>query len=125
MTTLDDSLNLRPTGVLGRWEHPRLLALLFILALGSSVNAVVNGDLPNSDLWKGGTLLGEEAAAVGGVGAFGPGGESWEQAKACGRIEQIVHTACGLKQHDHDAEGIRQCMAYEMKYTMWSAYGCG
>jgi hypothetical protein len=44
--------------------------------------------------------------------------------QACGRIEEIVHTACGYKQHDHDAAGIRQCVAYELKYTMWSAYGC-
>ena len=44
--------------------------------------------------------------------------------QACGRIEEIVHTACGYKQHDHDADGIRQCVAYELKYTMWSAYGC-
>lgn len=45
-------------------------------------------------------------------------------AGACQRIQAIVETACGYKQYDHDVGGIRQCVAYELKYTMWSAYGC-
>ncbi|WP_340118130.1 hypothetical protein [Pelagibius sp. 7325] len=63
---------------------------------------------------------GEVTLASSGAGATDAGVSH----QACGRIEEIVHTACGYKQHDHDAAGIRQCVAYELKYTMWSAYGC-
>ena len=42
----------------------------------------------------------------------------------CERMEYIVGTACALQQRDHDVEGTRQCVAQELKYTMWSAYGC-
>ena len=46
------------------------------------------------------------------------------RAKACARMTQIVQSACGLSQRDHDADGIQLCVAQELKYTMWSAYGC-
>ncbi|WP_193371277.1 hypothetical protein [Pelagibius marinus] len=122
MALLDNSFNARAAGLIGRWEqrweHPRLLALAFVLALGSSVNAMVSGGLLE-DPWKKVALFGEGTEVA---GAFGAG--NVDQAKACGRIHQIVETACGLKQYDHDSDGIRQCIAYERRYTMWSAYGC-
>ncbi len=126
MTTVDNSLNETPAGSGGRWQHPRLLAFLFVLAMGSSLNALVNGGLFGPAEWKGVALFGEEVAqgAAGEFGGFGPTSRGWDQAKACGRMHQIVETACGLKQRDRDAEGIRQCIAHELKYTMWSAYGC-
>lgn len=122
MTLLDNSFNARAAGLIGRWEqrweHPRLLALAFVLALGSSINALVN-DRVLEDPWKNVVLFGEGAEVA---DAFGAG--DWDHTKTCGRIQQIVETACGLKQHDHDLESIQQCIAYERKYTMWSAYGC-
>ncbi|MEO3429868.1 hypothetical protein AAFN88_13475 [Pelagibius sp. CAU 1746] len=122
MTLLDNSFHGRAAGIIGsweqRWKHPRLLALAFVLALGSSFNAVVNGDL-GPDSWKDAALLGAGTQVAGTLS-----GADWDRAKTCGRIQQIVETACGLKQYDHDPEGIRQCIAYERKYTLWSAYGC-
>lgn len=123
MATVDDSLNEQAARSSGRWQHPRLLAFLTVLALGSSVNAVVNGGLFGPDPWKGIDLFNEEAVSsqFGGLGVKGRG---WDQAKTCGRMYQIVETACGLEQRDHDADSIRRCIAHELKYTMWSAYGC-
>ncbi|GAB4238643.1 MAG: hypothetical protein Tsb0032_42950 [Kiloniellaceae bacterium] len=123
MTTVDDSLNEAPSAGGGRWQHPRLLAVLFVLALGSSINAVLSGGLFGSEPWKGVTLF-DETGVIGDFGVLGTEGRGWDQAKTCGRIHQIVETACGLKQRDHDVTDIRQCVAYELKYTMWSAYGC-
>lgn len=122
MTLLDNSFNARAAGLIGRWEqrweHPRLLALAFLLALGTSINAVVSGSLPE-DPWKNVAFFGEGTEVAGALGAG-----DWDHTKTCGRIQQIVETACGLKQYDHDPDGIQQCIAYERKYTMWSAYGC-
>lgn len=126
MTILDSSLTARAAGLYGRWEqrweYPRLLAVLFVLAFASSVSAVVSGGLGQGGAWKGTSLFGVGAESF---GTFSSADENWEQVKVCGRIHQIVETACGLKQYDHDAEGIRQCIGHELKYTMWSAYNCG
>lgn len=126
MTLLDSSLTARAAGLFGRWEqrweHPRLMAMLIVLALGTSLNAAVTGGgVLNEGSWKNVALFGAGADRL---EAFGTAAPNWQQAKTCGRIQQIVETACGLKQYDHDAEGIRQCVAYELKYTLWSAYGC-
>jgi hypothetical protein len=135
MTTLDGGETQQAAGLYGRWQqrwqYPRLLALLIVLAFASSVNAALNGgplnggplngELLNEGAWKSTALFG---AGTETLGAFGTAGANWQQTKTCARIHQIVETACGLKQYDHDPEGIRQCMAYELKYTMWSAYGC-
>ena len=95
------------------------LALPLFLALGLASGTAINMDL--SGEWMGrqdtGRLAAAEAQPVGLAG--GPAASG-----ACGRIQNIVETACGLRQYDHDSAGIRQCVAHELKYTMWSAYGC-
>ncbi|MGD1878231.1 MAG: hypothetical protein ACFB13_12110 [Kiloniellaceae bacterium] len=122
MVTIDDSLN--ETGAHRRqgWQPPRALALPVVLplllagalAIGVTVTAAVSGD------WLGGA-----AAASGEVPlASGTADPVQGMGPACARIQQIVQTACSLKQLDHDASGIHACIAYETKYTMWSAYGC-
>ncbi|GAB4370264.1 MAG: hypothetical protein Kow00114_30490 [Kiloniellaceae bacterium] len=96
---------------------PRSLPLLLAggLALGVLAAAVAGG-------W----LAGPADAALSGADEVVPasGEPAMVPAGACQRIQEIVETACGYKQYDHDAAGIRQCVAYELKYTMWSAYGC-
>ena len=48
----------------------------------------------------------------------------WHPQRACGRILQIVESACGYESADHDSEVYWACVTGELKYTMWSAYGC-
>jgi hypothetical protein len=94
------------------------LALPLFLALGLAIGTAINLGL--SGEWIGRQDTGRLAAAEAQAGlAGGP-----EGAQACGRIQNIVETACGLRQYDHDSDGIRQCVSYELKYTLWSAYGC-
>jgi hypothetical protein len=94
------------------------LALPLFLALGLATGTAINLGL--SGEWIGRQDTGRLAAAEAQVGlASGPAG-----VEACGRIQNIVETACGLRQHDHDRDGNRQCVSYELKYTRWSAYGC-
>src|SRR5690606_14036299 len=81
------------------------LFLVFGLALGTLVNLGLSGGAGRSPA---GTAVAAETAAP----------------AVCQRIEHIVGTACGLKQRDRDAYGIRHCVAQELKYTLWSAYGC-
>lgn len=123
MATVDNSLDGTVPKLGRRWQHPRLLLALGVLAAGLSANAAVNGGtLGRHVQWKGIELFDEAALATGGEPAEG---RSLDQTKACARIHSIVETACGLRQRDRDSEGLRLCMAYELKYTMWSAYGCG
>jgi hypothetical protein len=94
------------------------LALPLFLALGLATGTAINLGL--SGEWIGRQDTGRLSAAEAQVElASGPAG-----VEACGRIQNIVETACGLRQHDHDRDGIRQCVSYELKYTLWSAYGC-
>jgi len=92
------------------------------LAFGLSANALLNGGAFSDRLqWKGVELFDDAALhQAGGTGAGELG-----HAKACARMAQIVQSACGLRQRDHDADGIQLCVAQELKYTMWSAYDCG
>jgi len=112
----------RPWGQLrGVLTPPRALPLA--LAGGLAVAALVA-------VVAGGWFAAPADAALSGSGevtlASGDSGltASGVPVQACGRIAEIVHTACGYQQLDHDADGIRQCVAHELKYTMWSAYGC-
>lgn len=104
-----------------RWRAARWLALpvalpLFLvggLATGTLVNLGLSGiGIPGAE----GALLAPASAATTDAGM--PAG-------VCDRMAYIVNTACALQQRDHDVEGTRQCVARELKYTMWSAYGCG
>jgi len=123
MVTIDDSLHETAAGPASWWHRPRWLVLpvalpvflAFGLGVGTLVNLGLNGD------WVGREGSGRVAAAEldGGAPAAG-----MLPAQACGRIQYIVETACGLKQRDRLASGISQCVAQELKYTMWSAYGC-
>jgi len=109
----------RRLGARGALTQPRALALAGGLAV-----AVLGVGLSS------GWIAGQADAALSASDevTLASGGSGLARAgvplQACGRIEEIVHTACGYKQQDHDADGIRQCVAYELKYTMWSAYGC-
>lgn len=121
MVTLDNSLNVAGPGSFGRWQHPKLLLVLGVLALALTANSLIGGGAFSDRLqWKGVEFFDRTALAEAGGVAAGDLG----YAKACARMSQIVQTACGMQQRDHDAEGIRQCVAYELKYTMWDAYGC-
>jgi len=125
MVAVDQALTRMPRGAQGRWQHPRLLLLLTVVALGLSANAVLSGGsfgvgLPPEEAGQASEAEGpgySEVALVTPASA-----ENREQ--ACRRIEDIVQTACSLKQRDRDAAGIRLCTAHELKYTLWSAYGC-
>ncbi|MGF1628315.1 MAG: hypothetical protein ACFCUT_02490 [Kiloniellaceae bacterium] len=122
MVTIDDSLHETTAAASDWWRRPRWLVLplalpvflTFGLAVGTLVNLGLNGD------WVGRQGSGQLAAAeLDGGGATGMG-----PVEACGRMQYIVETACSLKQRDRDASDIRLCVAQELKYTMWSAYGC-
>jgi hypothetical protein len=123
MVTIDDSLHETATGPVLWWRRPRWLVLpvalpvflAFGLGVGTLVNLGLNGD------WLGREGSGRVAAAELGGGASVAG---TMPAQVCGRIQHIVQTACGLKQRDRLASDIGQCVSQELKYTMWSAYGC-
>jgi hypothetical protein len=125
MVTMDQKLNAAPKGWQGRWQHPRLLLLLGVLALGLSLNSAVTGGSLGNDLqWDGLSLFSRADAADGGPDVLAPAVQVSGQRQICGRMRYIVETSCGLRQLDHDAEGFRRCISRELKYTMWSAYGC-
>jgi hypothetical protein len=125
MVTLDSNLGETtlsggPLAAGGRWQHPKILLVLGLLAFGLSANALINGGAFSDRLqWKGVDLLEKTALLEDGAAATELG-----RAKACARMAQIVQSACGLSQRDHDTDGIQHCVAQELKYTMWSAYGC-
>ena len=122
MATVDSPLNQAARNLGRRWQHPRLLLLLAVLATGLSVNVAVNGGTLGKHVnWKGIEFFDEVALATSGEQADAL---SLNRAKVCGRIHSIVEAACGLRQRDRDAEGLRLCMAEELRYTMWSAYDC-
>jgi hypothetical protein len=125
MVAIDNALNKVPDGPQRRWQHPRLLLLLSVIAFGLSVNAVLSGGsfgigLPSEE----GRVAARAAAAGRSEVALAAPVAAGNLEQSCRRIENIVKSACGLRQRDRDAEGIRLCTAYELKYTLWSAYGC-
>lgn len=123
MVSIDDRLGetaaVVPRGAAPGWPRALPLALAGGLAIAALAVGISSGwfAAPADAALSG---AGEVTLASGGSGLTDAG----VPLQACGRIEEIVHTACGYKQYDHDAAGIRQCVAYELKYTMWSAYGC-
>lgn len=104
------------------WRRPRWLvlpvALPFFLVFGLAVGTLVNLGLTGAGLQGQGSglLTPARAATADHTAAVPP--------EACGQIQYIVDTACSLQQYDHDASEIRRCVARELKYTLWSAYGC-
>ena len=121
MVTIDNSLGETAGIDAGWWRHPRVLTASLALAGGLAVAAAVTVGL------SAGWFAGEKGAAYAAVSdEVTPASASVDGAppQACARMQQIVRTACGYRQHDHDPASIRQCIAYELKYTMWSAYGC-
>ena len=125
MAIADDKMNDAAVRWGGRWQHPRLLALLTVLAVGLSANALVNGGAFSTKAqWKGIALSDSVMFSLSGAPADGVEQRALARVKACGRIHSIVETACGFRQRGRDRDGMRRCMAYELKYTMWSAYGC-
>jgi len=136
MVSIDERLHETLAGVGGRWRPltrrlaPRRVALrrlaprwlvlpvalplflVFGLALGTLANLALTGGAGE----QAGLVAPASAAAAERDGLVPPG--------SCARMRQIVDTACSLKQRDHDAGDIRQCVAHELKYTLWSAYGC-
>jgi hypothetical protein len=127
MVSIDD----RPHEMLGTgsggawWRRPRWLvlpvALPLFLVFGLAVGILMNLALGEGMGQAGAGLLGSGRAAAAEAGDTALAGAP---AGVCERMQYIVDTACALKQRDHDAWGIRQCVAHELKYTMWSAYGC-
>jgi len=100
---------------LPRWLMLPVALPLFLVA-GLAVGILVNLGFNGGAGPEGGFLTPASAATADGAAVSPPG--------ACARMEYIVSTACALQQRDHDVEGARQCVAQELKYTMWSAYGC-
>src|SRR3546814_17038814 len=90
------------------------LPILVGRAVGTLINLALTGTLGGE---AGGGVLAPSAVAADHSALVAP--------EVCQRMHQIVDTACSLKQRDHDASEIRRCVAAELKYTMWSPYGCG
>lgn len=125
MVSIDERLH-ETLAAAGRWRPltrrlgPRWLvlpvALPLFLGLGLAVGILVNLALTGGTGERAGLVAPASAAAAERDGLVPPG--------TCTRMRRIVDTACSLKQRDRDAGDIRQCVAHELKYTMWSAYGC-
>ena len=121
MVSIDDRLHEALTGAGAWWRRPRWLVLpvtlpLF-LAFGLAVGTLINVALTGAGLGQGAGLLPTGSAAAADRSALVP-------PAVCERMQYIVSTACSLQQRDRDGSEIRQCIARERKYTMWSAYGC-
>lgn len=122
MVSIDDRLHEMPGSAAGGawWRRPRWLVLPLVLPLGLvsglALGILVDLALGGGSVGEGAGLLGSGPAAAAEAGGTATG--------VCERMQYIVDTACSLKQRDRDAWGIQQCVARELKYTMWSAYGC-
>lgn len=111
-------LTLAATGPGDWWRRPSWLvlpvALPLFLVFGLAVGTLVNLGLTGAGLQSQGSGFVQPASAA----------TAAVPLEACGQIQYIVDTACSLQQRDRDASEIRRCVARELKYTMWSAYGC-
>lgn len=124
MVSIDDRLHeaLAAAGTGSGWRPPRWLVLpvtlplflVFGLAVGTLINVGLTGE--GTGRQGAGLLAAGSAAAAEHTGVVPPA--------VCERMQHIVSTACGLQQRDRDASEIRHCIARELKYTLWSAYGC-
>jgi len=140
MVSIDDRLDETAAGVPGGavpvwarapWSRlrraltpPRVMSQAMPQAMPRAVPLALAGGLAIAVLAVGissGWFAAPADAALSGSGevTLASGGAALTDAgvplQACGRIEEVVHTACGYKQHDHDADGTRQCVASERK----------
>ncbi|NIA67089.1 hypothetical protein HBA54_00620 [Pelagibius litoralis] len=138
MVSADDRLQGIEARSLGRWGDPRLLLIVLVMVLGIAASGLLLAGRsdPSADAadWSLSQWLYDQGFRLipgdlpPGVGV--QGGERdleskpWHQHRVCGRILQIVETACGYEAADRDSEVYWACVAGELKYTMWSAYGC-
>jgi len=125
MVTLDDRLSEPSAGASGWWRRPLALgpSLVLPVALVGSLTVAAMAAWMTTG-WGAGESGSAQAAVDSGAMSLAAGPARSALPQACGRIHAIVETACGYKQHDHDAASIGACVTYELKYTMWSAYGC-
>lgn len=136
MVSTDDRLQGAEFRSLGQWGRPRLLlavlaAIVFLSAFAVFINS--GAERPDETGWSISQWLREEGlvSVVRGLGdgaaedgAAGLDSKPWHQHRVCERILQIVESACGYQSADRDSEVYWACVTGELKYTMWSAYGC-
>lgn len=121
----------------GPWNQPRLLLVTLALAAGLVLFSLLflaqGGSDPDESGWSLGQWLRDQGFTVvsrdlgepqGHLGQTALEAKPWHRHRVCGRILQIVETACGYESADWDSEVYWACVAGELKYTMWSAYGC-
>lgn len=137
MVSADDSLQGTKARPLMQWRSPRLLLALLALGLCFSVYAVLlnsgGGSSSEGSGWSLSRWLRNEglvsivqdlSSETAGSGRTDLESKPWHQHRVCGRILQIVESACGYESAERDSEVYWACVAGELKYTMWSAYGC-
>ena len=137
MVTADDRLQGAEASPFGQWGRMRLLLALLVLLFSFSVLLFAfhqDGDQsagpPAGSLsqWlrDQGMVSVLERFGDGAGGEMGAGLDSkpWHQHRVCERMLQIVESACTFASADRDSEVYWACVARELKYTMWSAYGC-
>ena len=137
MVSADNQLQAVEVRLLGRLGDPRLLlaavfTALCILATVLQIGA--GGEVTTAEsrwslsqwLHDRGFQLTSRDPSNGdvGQGSHALSAKPWHQHRVCGRILQIVESACGYETADHDSEVYWACVTGELKYTMWSAYGC-
>jgi len=137
MVSADDSLQGTKAHPVRQWRRPRLLLALFALGFCISVYAIFlssgGGGLSEGSGWSLSRWLRDEGLVsivqdfsdeMAGNGKTDLESKPWHQHRVCSRILQIVESACGYESAERDSEVYWACVAGELKYTMWSAYGC-
>ena len=136
MVSTDDRLQGAEFRPLGLWARPRLLlaGLVAIVCLSAFAVFFNSGtERPDEAGWSISQWLRDEGlvSVVRGPGDGASDGsvssldsKPWHQHRVCERILQIVESACGYQSADRDSEIYWACVTGELKYTMWSAYGC-
>ncbi len=137
MVSADDRLQQAAIGSwirLDNWRFVLATALVAVILLAGAFYASGTGSSPDSGGWslsswlkdRGFSLVSHDVSGQSGTsGAQGLESKPWHQHRVCGRILQIVESACAYRSADPDSEVYWACITGELKYTMWSAYGCG
>ena len=133
MVTADDRLQGAEANPWRQWGRLRLLLALLASAISLSILLIA---LHQGNGQSGGSLsqwlrdegfvsvLQSFGEGAGDEGAAGLDSKPWHQHRVCERMLQIVESACGFASADRDSEVYWACVSRELKYTMWSAYGC-